>query len=161
MNYFILILASIFIILGLIGVVIPAIPGLPFVFLGVLIYAIFTHFTIITIPMILFFTIMVIISLVLGYSLGIYSTKKLGASSYGIWGGIIGIVVGLIFSPFGLISFIICPILGTVAGELIGGKKLLESSKIGLGSLIGFLIGITIDLIFASIMIFYFIRAIL
>lgn len=161
MNTLIIIICIILILIGLIGIILPALPGVVLVFSGVLVYALYHHFAAIGVQEISFLAVLLIISLINDSISSLIGAKKLGATKYGIWGGLIGLLVGLIFSPFGFISVIIMPLVGTVVGELIGGKKLLESSKIGLGTLIGFLISIAIDFTIAGIMIFTFLKAIL
>lgn len=148
------------ILVGLVGLVIPLLPSSPLVFLGVLIYAIFTKFTEISPLAITILGILTLVVFVSNYFMGIYTAKKFGATKFGIYGGIIGILVGLLFSPFGLVSIIICPVLGTIVGEVIAGKKIIQSGKVGLGNLIGFLAGIFIEVVLISYMIFIFIKAV-
>lgn len=159
LNIILILVVSLLIILGLIGVIIPALPGVPIVFLGLLIYAFFTNFATVTWGTVLFLFTLTLISVTANYFSGLLVAKKLGATKYGIWGGMAGLLLGLIFSPFGLVSIIIAPLLGTVAGELIGGKKIIESSKIGLGTLVGYLAAIALDLVIAGWMIVVFLRA--
>ncbi|OGD65808.1 hypothetical protein A3F08_01815 [Candidatus Berkelbacteria bacterium RIFCSPHIGHO2_12_FULL_36_9] len=139
---------------------IPALPGVPLVFLGILIYAFYTNFTIISLSTILLFAGLMILSIIVDYTSGLIGAKKLGATKYGIWGGLIGLLIGLVFSPFGFISVILMPLVGTITGELIGGKKIFESSQIGIGTLIGYLIAIIIDLSIAGWMILTFVKII-
>lgn len=153
-------ICSLLIIAGLAGILIPGLPSLPLIFLGILIYAAFTHFTTITLSTIIFFAFLTLLATGLSYVAGLIGAKKLGATRYGLWGGLIGLLIGLIFSPFGLFSIILGPLLGTIIGEMIGGKQALESSKIGLGTLVGYLAAIIIDLIIAGWMIFIFLKAV-
>lgn len=159
-NIIIVIISTLLILAGLVGIILPAIPGVPLVFAGVFIYTILTKFISISWITIIFLAILTILSLIIDYASGLIGAKKLGATKYGIWGGLVGLLIGLIFSPFGLISVVLMPLIGTIAGELIAGKKILHASKIGLGTLIGYLFAISLDLIIAGITIFTFIRAV-
>ena len=68
----------------------------------------------------------------------------------------IGTVVGLFFSPWGIV---LGPFLGAVAGELLGDKDLKYALKSGLGSLLGFLFGTIVKLMLCGYFIWQFIAA--
>ena len=89
----------------------------------------------------------------------LFTAKKFGASKYGIWGSILGMIVGLIFlPPFGLL---IGAFLGAVAAELIFNDDMKKSLKAGLGVFIGTILSIFIKLGTSGVMAFYFIKAVL
>ena len=155
MNIFIITISILLILAGLIGIIIPILPGSLFVYLGLFIFGIYTN--LIALNTIIILGVLALLLAFINYFIGLWEIKKLGATSYGIWGGVIGIIIGLVFSPFGLISIFICPILGTIIGEVIGGKKLLASTKISLGHLIGYFISIILEFTLASYMIYIFI----
>ncbi|EKD56117.1 MAG: hypothetical protein ACD_58C00296G0009 [uncultured bacterium] len=155
MIYIIITFSILLILIGLIGIIIPIIPGSLMVFLGLVLYGLYTSAISLTVLSIL--AVLIIGLMILNYFIGLWGIKKMGATKYGTWGGIIGIIIGLVFSPFGLISIFICPILGTIIGEIIGGKKLLTSAKISLGHLIGYFIALILEFTLASYMIYIFI----
>jgi hypothetical protein len=157
MTIFITVISILLILIGLIGIIIPILPGSLLVFLGLTLYGLYTESISLTILTIL--VVIIIIIMTLNYFIGLWGIKKMGATKYGTWGGVIGILVGLIFSPFGLISIFICPILGTIIGEVVGGKKLLASTKISLGHLIGYFISLVLEFTLAGYMIYVFISA--
>lgn len=158
MHILITILAVILILIGLVGIVVPILPGSLLVFLGLALYGLYSHTISTTILITL--AILIVGIMVLNYFVGLWGIKKMGATKFGTWGGIVGMIIGLIFSPFGLISIFICPILGTMIGEFIGGKKLLASAKISLGHLIGYFIALILEFTLASYMIYILILAI-
>lgn len=157
MTIFIAVISILLILIGLIGIVIPILPGSVLIFLGVLLFGLFTDS--IAISTIIILGILIVALSIINYAIGLWGIRKLGASRWGIWGGIMGIIVGLIFSPFGLVSIFLCPILGTIIGEFVGGKKLLESAKISLGHLIGYFLALILEFTLASYMIYLFIKA--
>lgn len=157
MTIFITITSILLILAGLIGIIIPILPGAVLIFLGVLMFGLFSGS--IAISTLIILGIIIVALSIINYAIGLWGIKKLGASRWGIWGGIIGIIVGLIFSPFGLISIFLCPILGTIIGEIIGGKKLLASAKISLGHLLGYFLALILEFTLASYMIYLFIVA--
>ncbi len=159
--YIFLIISFLFILAGIIGLIFPFLPSVPMVFVGILIFAIATKFAIISIWIIFLMLFFTIISQLINYAMSIYGAKYFGATKYGIWGGIIGIFVGIILAPFGLISIFICPPLGTLLGEIIGVKKFLQSSKSSLGSLLGIFVGTMANIFIIAWMISIFIKTVL
>jgi len=92
---------------------------------------------------------------VLDYIVPIWGTKKYGATKYGTWGSMIGLVLGLFIPPVGII---IGPFIGALVGELIYGRRTNEALRSGYGALIGFLLGTGLKLITSGIITFYFFR---
>ncbi len=142
-------------VVGLIGCIIPAIPGPPLNFLSLVILelAIENAF-----PMDFYFLWggITIVLTFLDYILPIMGAKVYKASSYGIWGSIIGMILGILFfPPFGMILGLF---IGAVLGELIAGKKEWEALKIGTVTFAASMLMIFIKLALSGIMTFYFIK---
>ncbi len=139
---------------GLAGCILPAIPGPPLCYIALLLleatpYADFsTRFLVITAVITVFVTI-------LDYFIPIWSTRKWGGSKSGAIGAGIGLVIGLFFSPWGII---LGPFLGAVAGELISGRDTDQALKSGLGSFVGFLLGTGLKLALCFVFAFYFVK---
>ncbi len=103
---------------------------------------------------ILIFGIITLAITILDYLLPIWGAKVYKASKYGIWGSIIGMIVGIFFfPPWGMIVGIL---FGAVCGELIAGKKSSEAFKIGIVTFIASIIMIIAKLVISGIMTFYF-----
>ena len=142
-------------IVGLIGCIIPALPGPPLSFLSLVIleFAIEDAF-----PLDFFYlwggiTIAVVL---LDYILPILGAKVYKASNYGIWGSIIGMIVGIIFfPPFGMILGLFA---GAVLGEVIAGKKELEALKVGGATFFASMLMIFIKLAVSGVMLYYFVK---
>src|SRR5690606_32697222 len=88
------------------------------------------------------------------------TTKKMGGSKYGIWGLILGLIVGIVFSPFGFVSIIIAPFLGALIGELIYDRENHKRAfRAALGSVIGYGIttvyGLFISLVMLGVFLYY------
>ena len=75
-------------------------------------------------------------------------TKKFGGSKAGVRGSIVGLILGMIFG--GPLGILIGPFLGAVGGELITGKDINVALKSGVGSFLGFLLGVGVKLMFVS-----------
>lgn len=156
MDILLILIATIFMIVGLIGCLLPVLPGPPFSYIGLLITQLLSPAPF-SLKFMLVWLLITVVVVALDYVVPIYGTKKYGGSRFGIWGSVLGLVVGLFFSPFGII---IGPILGALIGELLSGKKYAEASKAALGSFIGFLVGTLFKLLASSFMIYYFVVAV-
>ena len=141
---------------GLAGSVLPMLPGIPLSYVGILLLH-FTSLVDFSPTFLIVWLLIVIIVQVLDYLIPIWGTKLFGGSKYGTWGSTIGIIVGLFFSPIGII---LGPFLGAVIGELIYGNNFSKALKAGFGAFLGFLTGTIAKLIIALVLIFFFVRAI-
>ncbi|MGB6084041.1 DUF456 domain-containing protein [Moheibacter sp.] len=123
--------------LGVAGSILPVLPGAPLAFGSLLLARIF-NFSELSWWVIGLFGVLTIIGIILDYTVPIATTKKMGGSKYGIWGLIIGFIIGLLFSPFGFISILIAPFLGALIGELIYDRHNHKRAvKAATGSLVG------------------------
>lgn len=151
METFLIILAFILIVLGILGSILPVLPGVPVSYVGILLLH-FTEKVQFTTQFLIFWLVMVILVQVLDYLVPIWGAKKFGGSKRGIWGCAIGMVVGLFFGPWGII---LGPFLGAIVGELSGGKQTQSAIKAGFGSFIGFLLGVISKLIVGGFLLYY------
>lgn len=154
LDYFLLALAIVFLIVGIIGCLVPVLPGPPLSFAGILILH-FTDFAEFRLNLLIILGVIAIVVAVFDYVVPIWGTKKFGGTKYGIRGATIGLLVGLFFGPPGII---IGPFLGAVTGEMIYKDDFNYAIRAGFGSLIGFMAGIGIKLATSLIITFYFIR---
>jgi uncharacterized protein YqgC (DUF456 family) len=132
------IIFAIAMLVGFIGALLPVLPGSILAF-GSLFLAKILGFSEIPWWVIVVFGFFTILGMILDYLVPIAATKKMGGSKYGVYGMLIGILVGIIFSPFGFVSIIIAPFLGALIGELIfdrqNHKRAFHSA---LGSVLGY-----------------------
>ncbi|MBN1822539.1 MAG: DUF456 domain-containing protein [Prolixibacteraceae bacterium] len=156
MDYFLIAIGAIFMILGFLGCILPILPGPPLSYIGLLLLHFTERYQFSTRFLILWLAITVVVYAV-DYVVPAWGTKKFGGSKRGIWGSIIGLILGLIFFP--PLGIIIGPFAGAVVGELTGGKDTSAALKAGLGSFIGFLVGTLLKLITSGFMTWYFIKA--
>ena len=69
---------------------------------------------------------------------GILGAKYTGASSEALWGAFIGSIAGLFM---GLAGLVLGPLLGAAIGEFLDKKNIWLAGKVGIGTLIGFIVG--------------------
>ena len=164
MDWFLLVLSSLIIILGLIGCLLPILPGPPLSFIGILILQ-FTRFCNLTVGMLLFLGGLALIVQILDYFVPAWGTKKFGGTKYGAWGSILGLIAGLFFipaiGPFGIITILGGPFVGALIGEKIAGQNSDKAMRAAFGSFVGFLAGTFMKLVSASIITFYYVREII
>ena len=156
MEIFLLVLAFILMLIGLIGCIVPGLPGTPIAYAGLWI-AQATDRVDFSWQFLLIWGIVVIVISVLDYVVPAWGTKRYGGTSWGVWGSTIGVFIGLFFGPAGVI---LGPLVGAVLGELIAGKELTAALKAGWGSFIGILFGTILKLIACGLMTVYLIHAI-
>ncbi len=145
-------------VIGFLGCVIPALPGPPFGFLSLLLLKLAKP-NILSSDFIITMAVITAIVYFLDYLLPIMGAKMYNASKLGIWGAIIGMIIGIFFfPPFGMIFGLL---LGAITGELISGKPQAEAVKIGLISFLFSLLTIVIKVVLVAVMSYYFVDAIL
>ena len=136
---------------GLIGSFLPMLPGSPLILLGAFIYAWYTDFTVITWGVLLVLVALALLSQMVEYLATIIGAKKYGASRWGVAGAVAGGLIG--FFAGGVLGIIAGPFIGALAGELLYGRTIGTSMKIGFGTLVGFIGGAIGKLIIALAMV--------
>jgi len=141
-EYALVIVGAVFMLLGLVGCILPIIPGPPLSWIGIILLAL-THFADYSWQFIVITGIVVLVVTILDYVFPAWFTRKLGGTKYGVYGSIIGLVIGLIFFP--PIGIIVGPFAGAYIGEVIGNRNLENNKNNPLlsatGSFLGFLLG--------------------
>ena len=156
MEIFLLILAGLFMLIGIIGCSVPGIPATPVAYAGLWI-AQATDRVDFSWQLLLIWGIVTIVVSILDYVVPAWGTKRFGGTRWGVWGSTIGVIVGLFFGAVGVILF---PLAGAVIGELLGGKEVRQALKAGWGSFVGLLCGTILKLICCGLMTTALIQAI-
>lgn len=156
MDIFLLIVAGVLMVIGIIGCIVPGLPGTPIAYAGLWI-AQATDRVDFSWQILLIWGIVTIVVSVLDYVVPAWGTKQFGGTKWGIWGSTIGVFAGLFFGAAGVI---IGPLAGAILGELIGGKKVEEALRAGWGSFIGIFFGTVLKLICCGLMTVSLIQAI-
>jgi len=143
-------------IIGLVGCIVPGIPGPPLNLISLLLLEIATGGTY-SLNFYAIWVLITIATIVLDYVIPILSAKKFKATNYGIWGSVIGMLLGIIFfPPFGMIPGLF---IGAVFGELLAGKKGAEAMKVGLVTFFSSLLMIVFKFAASAMMTYYFVKA--
>jgi uncharacterized protein YqgC (DUF456 family) len=132
------ILGTLLVLVGLLGLLLPALPGAPVIFAGVLAIAWADDFTRIGLPGLLIVGSLAVVISAVDYASGLLGARHFGSSRWGLLGAFLGLLVGL---AFGLPGLILGPVVGAVVLEYAFDPDFKRASRIGLGTLIGFVVG--------------------
>lgn len=143
--------------LGILGCIVPALPGPLISWLSLFLFFLLPDRSFSTTTLVVTGIAMAAVT-ALDYVVPILGAKKFGSSKEGVWGGMIGIVVGLFFFP--PIGIILGPLIGTIVGDMLAGGTFTKALNSGLGSLIGFIVGTSIKLIYCiAVLVMFSIKA--
>lgn len=147
------------ILLGFIGSLLPILPGPPLSFIGLLLFAFIRNFSPPLTPtlMVILLIVTMVVTLI-DYLLPLFGAKRYGASKWGIWGAIGGMMIGIFFSSFGMV---LGAFLGAVLVEWFVSRKEGQALRAGWGIIVGSLLGMILKLGTSGIMAYYLIRAVI
>ncbi|QYA24468.1 DUF456 domain-containing protein [Gramella sp. MT6] len=136
MEIILLIIAGVFMILGVLGSFLPVLPGVPLSWMGLLIFYLIPEIEMNYLFLGITLAVTVIIY-VLDLVIPALGTKRFGGSRKGMIGATIGLVVG-IFAPIPF-AILIGPFVGAFIGEIINKSDSRTAGKAAFGSFVGLL----------------------
>jgi len=141
-------------IIGIIGVILPALPGIVLNYIALILLYIVKGEVEFSLRILIVFGILTLLVTLLDYILPLLGARKYGASRIGVWGAVIGMLVGIIFfPPFGIIFGLL---IGAFLGELIAGKEQSQALRAGFATFLGSLTSMVVKLLLAIVMTVYF-----
>jgi len=149
-----IILGLLFAMVGLAGCILPVIPGPPFSFLALIILSWAKDWEPFSSTFLIIMAGLTILLTILDYVVPVRGAKKYGASKLGLWGSIIGMLIGLFFFP--PLGMFIGAIVGAFAGELIAGKEVKKALRAGWGVFVGNMLVIVLKLTFSGVILFFY-----
>ena len=141
---------------GIAGILIPGLPGTPLIFAGLLLTAWSDNFQNVSVVTMVVLAILTIVAFATDFVAGSLGAKRIGASREAVIGAALGAVVGIFF---GFVGIFFGPFIGAVIGELLVGRNLGMAGRVGVGTWIGFVLGIAAKLMLAFSMVGIFILA--
>jgi len=148
-----LIVASIVVLVGLIGTVVPGIPGTILIFLGALLYALMEGFEAVGWPTLAVLGLLTLVATTADIWATSVGARLGGASGWSVVGGMVGGFVGLLV--FTLPGAILGALFGVLAVEILRVKDWRKALKAGGGWAVGWILAtmlqVTIGLVMAAI----------
>lgn len=127
------------------GVVLPVVPGVPVAAVGALVAAWIVGFERFGVMPLVIVGVLVVLAQLVDFAGTYLGSKYYGAKRAGVWGGILGSLVGLfVFPPFG---FLLGALVGAVVAELLAGREFREAVRSGVGAFVGTLGGTVAKLV--------------
>ena len=157
MDIFLILLAALFLLVGLLGSVLPVLPGTPLSYVGIILLHL-TEKVQFSTQFLVFWAVVVVVVQLFDYFVPIWGTKKFGGSKRGVWGSSLGLIAGLFAGPWGII---LGPFVGALLGELSANKSNKEALRAAFGAFVGFLLGTISKLIVAGFLIYYYFEALI
>ncbi|WP_179334381.1 DUF456 domain-containing protein [Winogradskyella costae] len=154
MELFLVLIALLLMILGILGSFLPVLPGPLTSWAGFLVLY-FTKGVELSLTFLITTLIIAIVIYVLDYMIPAFGTKRFGGSKAGMIGTTLGLIIGL-FSPipFGII---IGPFIGALIGEMMHRNDFNKALKAAFGSFLGFIASTFLKFIVAVIYLGFFI----
>ncbi|WP_411851453.1 DUF456 domain-containing protein [Stenotrophomonas sp. LGBM10] len=149
LSFILYLLATLLVLVGIAGVILPALPGIPLVFAGLLLAAWADGFAHVGWLPLTVLGLLTALSFAVDILATVVGAKRVGASRKALWGTFIGSIVGLFFMPLGLF---LGPLAGALLGEYWHGRELGRSTKVGLATWLGILLGVALKLALAIAM---------
>ena len=154
MELFLVLIALVLMILGVVGSFLPVLPGPLTSWAGLLVLH-FTEGVEMSQTFLIVTLIVAIVIYVLDYIIPAIGTKRFGGSKAGMIGTTLGLIIGLLSPiPFGII---IGPVVGALIGELINENDINKAIKAAFGSFLGFIASTFLKFIVAIVYLGFFI----
>ena len=150
MEYLLYLGAVALIAVGLVGIVVPMIPGIPLIFLGGWLIGWASDYQVIGVTGIVVLALLTAVGLGIDFLGQVLGAKAAGASKAGIWGAVIGLVIGLATGIWGIVFF---PLVGAMAGEIYAGSSFLKAGAVGLSTWVAMVVGAALKIAIAFVMI--------
>jgi len=144
---------------GIIGCILPIIPGPIFSFLALILLSWIKNWQVFSLTFLAVMGSLTALLMVFDYIAPALGAKKYGASKSGLWGSVIGMIIGIFFiPPWGMIAGAFG---GALIGEFLAGKSGKNALRAGWGILIGNVTVIGLKLAFAAVALFFYIKEML
>src|SRR5207244_3046337 len=113
--------------LGLIGTVIPIVPGTTIILAAAVVHRVALGADrSLGMSALIAMLALTLLTYAIDAAAGYMGAKRFGATKWGLIGGAAGALIGL---AFGLLGLFVGPVIGAIAGELIGGKEIMKGYR--------------------------------
>lgn len=124
---------------GLVGIVAPVLPGVPIAALAAVLAAWIGGFGDAGVAIAIWAVAVAVLGQVVDVVAGVVGARVYGAKRAGVWGGVIGSLLGIfVFPPWGIVFG---GIVGAILFELLTGREPSDAVRSGFGAFVGALGG--------------------
>jgi hypothetical protein len=149
------VLGSVAVIVGLIGCIVPILPGPIVSYVALVLISIVAGWDLYSVATLVVLAVLAVGTTLLDSVLPAVSSKRAGAGRAGVWGSIIGMLIGTIFfPPFGMI---IGAFVGAFAAELLFNRQNRAPLRAAVGVFKGTVLATLLKVLAAGIIGFYFV----
>jgi len=153
------ILGSAIVAAGVIGCIVPVIPGPPVAYIALLLVSWAGGWSVYAPWVLIVMAVAAVGAAVLDSILPIVTSRRAGAGKAGIWGSVLGMLVGTVFfPPFGTV---IGAFLGALAGELLVMREGRNPMKAALGVFTGTMLATVVKLSVSGVTAVLFVRGLI
>ena len=156
MDILLWLLATVLVVVGIVGTVVPALPGTALVFGGLLLGAWIDGFTRVGALTLTVLGVLTVIAWVVDYVAGMMGAKRAGASRQAMIGAALGTLLGVFTGLWGLVFM---PLVGAALGEYLAIRDFARASHVGLSTWIGMMLGAAVKVAITFTMIGVFVAA--
>jgi len=152
------IIGSVLVLAGLAGCFLPIVPGPPLSYVALLVMGLASGCKApVTVMLLIGMGVVTAVVSVADYFVPLIGARRFGATRWGLWGAVLGLIAGLVlFPPFGLIAG---TLLGAVIGEVAGGKEGRAALRAGVGVFVGSVVSFLLKLAAWAVITYYFVAA--
>lgn len=143
-----------FIVAGFVGIVFPALPGTILIAVGFAVYGLITDFDSLSLWFFVGQGMLILLSYLVDFLATAWGVRKFGGSKAAAWGAALGALAVFVIGPIGIL---VGPLLGAIIGELLMGEQVKQAFHSGIGSFLGFISGVLLNMLIAGIMVTWFI----
>lgn len=151
-----IVLGIVLVIIGFAGNVLPLLPGIPLMFLGLVLVAWSGDFQQVGALSLVGIGVLAALAMLADFVASTLGPKRAGASGWAVLGAGIGAIVG-IFA--GLPGLLLGPFVGALIGEFLATSDVQRSTRAGLGTWIGLLVGTAAKIALSVAMVGWFVLA--
>ena len=152
------VLGAVFLLAGLVGCILPVLPGPLLAYLALICISIAHDWEAFSPLFLIGWGTGAVLVTAIDMVVPIWGAKRYGASKAGIWGSILGLLVGMFFfPPFGII---LGAWLGALVGELAAGKRASKAIRASWGVFVGTMAGVVLKLAYCVGVGVYFVLAV-
>ena len=156
LDVFLIIVGLILAIAGMVGCILPILPGPILSFCALILLSWIKNWQIFSQSFLMVMGAVTVLLILLDYVAPALGAKKYGASKFGLWGSVIGMIIGIFFiPPWGII---VGAFIGALMGELASGKTGRSALRAGWGILIGNVLSVGLKLAFTAVVLFFYIK---